>query len=256
MSRISLDKPTAYLCPRIVSAENNRVYFGGDQTWFTRNTAFAGGCGPVAAANVLTVYADQHPECQEDLSIAINEKHFIPQEDYLSLLDQIYRIMHPMEVPVIRRIYDHVSRANKVFNKIPVTFGVNILQYILGVKRFAKRHYIYLHHRSLSTMFCGYMRGLTFIKLALANGYPITLLVTGSPVPYILYDLPYFQGGHEKALKHHFVTITDIRESANNNASPELVITTWGKTGTISYTDLHRSWRSPRAFGSAMVYFR
>lgn len=256
MSRISLDKPTAYLCPRVISAENNRVFFGGDQSWFTRNTASRGGCGPVAAANILTVFADQHPECQELLSISINEKHFIPQEDYLSLLNRVYRMMHPLEIPILRRIYDHVSRTNKLFDKIPVTFGVNMPQYILGTKRFARRHYIPLHHRSLSTMFCGYMRGLTFIKLALANGYPITLLVTGNAVSYTLYDLPYFQGGHEKKLKHHFVTITDIRESADNTASPELVISTWGKTGTISYADLHRSWRSLRAFGSAMVYFR
>lgn len=256
MSRISLDRPTAYLCPRVISAENNHIYFGGDQDWFTRNTASKGGCGPIAAANILTVYADQHPEYQEDLDISINEKHFIPQEDYLSLLNQIYRKMHPMEVPVIRRIYDHASRDSKLFSRIPVTFGVNFPQFVLGVKRFVKAHCIQLHSRSLSTLFCGYMRGLTFMKLALANGYPIVLLITASPVSCTLYDLPYFQGGHTQKLKHHFITITDIKENSDPSASPELVFTSWGKTGTLSYADLHRSWRSPRAFGSAMVYFR
>ena len=111
----SLDRPTAYLCPRIVSVEHHHVYYGGDQSWLLRNSAYKGGCGPVCGANILTVYADKNPQYQPHLNIVIDEKHFIAQDDYLQLLQELYASMHMREIPLLNRIYDKLPRNNKVF---------------------------------------------------------------------------------------------------------------------------------------------
>lgn len=254
MKQNTLEKITAYLCPRIVSVEQNNVSFGGNQSWFTRNTAYKGGCGPVSAANILTVYADKNPNLQSKFNISIDEKHFVTQDKYLLMLQDIYDNMHIRELPLINQLYDSVSRTNKLFKYIPATIGTDLCHFTRGVLRYASKKDVYLQYRSRSTFFCGYTRGLTFIKLALSNGYPVALLTTNSSFPFMVYERPYIQIGTPKTMKRHFVTITDIRESTTGQG-PELIITTWGKTGSIAYKDLYRSWCSIRSFGSGLVYF-
>lgn len=254
MKRNTLEKPSAYLCPRIVGAEQRHIYYGGDQAWFPRNTAFKGGCGPVCGANILTTFADRNPICQKKLNISIDEKHFIAQDEYLTLMQEIYQRMHPFEVPVINHIYDKCTRNNKAFRYIPSTFGVSMPHFTRGVLRYAASKEIYLQYRSRSSIFCSYTRGLTFIKLALANGYPVVLLTTNSKFPFTTYERPYMMNGATHTMRRHFVTITGIKETGNPDG-PELTITTWGKTGTIVYKDLYRSWNSIRSFGSTMLYF-
>ncbi|MFI3170947.1 MAG: hypothetical protein R3Y58_01045 [Eubacteriales bacterium] len=254
MRQNKLEGISEYLCPRIVNVETNHVYYGGDQSWLPRNTAFKGGCGPVCGANLLTTYADRYTQFQEHLGLHINEKHFINQDEYLKLLQEIYDTMHLREIPILNKIYDKVSRSNKLFKYIPTNLGTGICHFTQGILRFGIKKGMYLQFRSRSTMLCSYTRGLTFIKLALSNGYPVVLLSTNCKFPFMLYERPYFQNGTAKKMFRHFVTITDIRESTEGKG-PELVITTWGKTGTIAYKDLYLSWRSLKSFGSSMVYF-
>ncbi len=254
MKQHTLEKPSAYLCPRIVSAEQEKVYYGGDQAWFPRNSAFKGGCGPICGANVLIAYADKNSKFQENLDISITDKHLISQEDYLRMMKDIYKTMLPLEVPITSQIYDKCSRTNKIFRYIPATFGVTMPHFALGVLKYAASKDIFLQYRSFSAMFSSYTRGLTFIKLALANGYPVVLLTTNNKFPFITYDRPYMSTGTTHKMAHHFVTITDIKDNVTTK-EPELTITTWGKTGTIAYKDLYRSWNSIRAFGATMLYF-
>ncbi len=254
MKKRTISNRTAYLCPRIVNVENNLVYYGGDQSWFSRNTAYRGGCGPVCGANILTVYADQNPQYQSMLGITIDDRHFIPQDLYLQLLQDIYKSMHIMEIPILNKIYDNLSRHNKVFKKIPPSLGTNIMGFTSSLLRFANTRGINLQFKSRNCMFCGYTRGLTFIKLALSNGYPVVLLTTNNRFPFISYDRPYMTEGKTYKMARHFVTITALKETPDAK-SPELIITSWGKTGSISYEALYRSWQSPLALGSSMVYF-
>ncbi len=254
MNKRTLEKPSAYLCPRIIGAEQQHIYYGGDQSWFPRNTAFKGGCGPVCGANILTILADRYSNYQEKLDIHIDEKHFIPQDDYLMLMNDIYKASYPLEVPVINFIYDKCARNNKIFRYIPATFGMTMPHFARGVLRYASSNHIYLQYRSRSSLFCSYTRGLTFIKLALANGYPVVLLTTNSRFPFTTYERPYMTTGTSHTMRKHFVTITGIKETNNPNG-PELTITTWGKTGSIAYKELYHSWNSIRSFGSTMLYF-
>lgn len=254
MKKRTIGNSTEYLCPRIVSVENNLVYYGGDQSWFSRNTAYRGGCGPVCAANILTVFADQHPQYQEPLGITIDDKHMISQDLYLDLLQKLYDSMHIIEVPLLSKIYDKLSRHNKIFKKVPATIGTNIIGLTYSILRFSDKQGIPLQFKSRNCLFCGYTRGLTFIKLAISNGYPIVLLTTNNHFPFTTYERPYLSEGKAHKMAHHFVTITALKEYTDGRG-PELIITTWGKTGTIFYSDLYKSWQSPLAFGSSMVYF-
>ncbi len=254
MKRNSLERPTAYLCPRIVGVENHYVHYGGNQAWYATNTAYKGGCGPVSGANVLTVYADKHPQYQEVLNLHIDDKHFVSQDEYLALMESLYKSMHILEVPLLSNLYNRLSRNNKVFNFVPVTFGTNISSYTCNLLKYALKKDIYLQYRSMSTVFCNYIRGLTFIKMAINNGYPVVLVNTNRAVYCNLFERPYMPVGSIKKIKRHFITITDIKEPADGT-SPQLTITTWGKTGNISYADLYKAWQSPLAFGSGMVYF-
>lgn len=254
MAYHTLEKSTEYLCPRIINVEKKHVYYGGDQAWFPRNTAYKGGCGPVCAANILTVYADKNPELQKKLNITIDDKHFISQDDYLMLLEKIYKSMHILEVPILNNIYDSAARSNFIFKHIPCTFGTGITNFTHSVLRYAAKQDIFLQYRSMTNLYCNYTRGLTFIKLALANGYPVILFTTNSPVKFTLYERPYFQSGSSKKIFRHFVTITKIQELTNGQ-DHELYVTTWGKTGVISYNELYKTWQKIPAFGSTLLYF-
>lgn len=254
MKSHTLEKPSAYLCPRIINAEKRHIYYGGDQAWFSRNTAFRCGCGPICGANVLTVFADRHSYFQENLNITINSKHMISQEDYLHIMQELYKSMLPIEIPIISQIYDKCTRSNKFFKHIPAALGVTLPHFTLGVLRYAASKDIYLKHRSCSLFYGSYMRGLTFINLALANGYPVVLLTTNNTFQFKTFDGQHTTVGTSHKMFHHCVTITDIKETGTSEG-PELTITTWGKVGTISYRDLYRSWNSVRSFGAGMVYF-
>ncbi len=254
MKNVSFEKPSAYLCPRIIGVESRYIYYGGDQAWYPRNTAYKGGCAPVCASNILAVLVDKFKQFQENFQLHIDDEHFVSQDEYLALMQKLYKFMHLREVPVLNAIYDGTSRSNKLFSYLPTNLGTDISAFTRNVIKYALKHDVYLQYRSLSTPYCGYIRGLTFIKMALANGYPIALTITNRKVYCNLMDRPYMQTGSPRKIKKHFVTITDIKESSDSG-SPILTITTWGKTGTIAYTDLYKSWQSPLAFGSAMVYF-
>lgn len=249
----SRNNSTVHLCPCILRPSDHQAYYGGSQEWLTRNTAYLGGCGPVAGVNVLSICAENDPIFQELLNIKIDTKRIIPIEDYSRVLHEVYDSMIMLEVPFLKSRYD--SQQGRINKKLlPATFGTNLLFFTHGLKKYAHEHGIKLTSHRMFTLNCNYMRGLTYIKLALSNGYPVVLLTTNNRFKYTLYSKAYFQGGSNKIMKHHFVTITDIQTSGTKD-NPDLIISNNGKTGKISYKELHKSWQSVTAFGAGMVYF-
>lgn len=243
-----------HLCPRIIDSSNNHISFGGNQFWLARNTAACGGCGPVSAANIFATYARNNPEIARELDLSFQENQVVTQEKYTALLTSIYNAMRIREIPILSRLYDIKDRGSKFFSRFTPNLGIGIRHYSRGVLRFGLKHNILLQKRSLPTLLCGYTRGITFIKLALANGYPVTLLTTFNAHPLVVFDHPHLYDGRNEIMKKHFITITDIRES-KSTGSPELIATSWGKNAIIPYADLYKSWQSMKALGSGMVYF-
>lgn len=250
----SKNNSTVYLCPRINRTLDHHAYYGGSQSWFLRNTQFIGGCAAVCGANVITIYASDAPEFQKRLGITIDKKRFISLDDYCKVMHSIYKRILMLEVPIINRLTDRVSREAKTNYILPSTCGTTMIFFILGMKSFARKYGLKLNSNSMYTTNCSYIRGLTYIKLALSNGHPVVLLTTNNTFEYTLYHKAYRQDAKSHTMKKHFVTITDIQESGIKD-EPDLIISTWGKTGRISYKELHESWQSPKSFGSSMAHF-
>ncbi len=249
----SRNNSTVHLCPCILRESDHHAYYGGSQDWFTRNTASRGGCAAVCGANVLAICAENTPSFQDLLGITINEKRIISFDDYTRVLHELYNSIFMLEVPFINKSYDNRKRSQKS-SGVPSTFGTTLPFFMWGMKKYAKDHGIVLKSRHMFTTNCSYLRGLTFIKLALSNGHPVVLLTTNNAFEYTLFSKAYFQAGTKKTIKHHFVTITDIQTSGQKD-NPDLIISNNGKTGKISYKELHRSWVSIKSWGAGMVYF-
>lgn len=241
-----------YLCPRIKGSDEFHAYYGGDQSWLDRNTAFRSGCAPTCAANVMTILAMNSVVYANKLDVSLDKRNFISQDDYTRILNGIYRYMGIFEVPWVNKCYDKSPREQ--LPTLPVTMGTNLLLFAFGVKRYGKKHGIKLKPNIMFTRDSNYYRGLAFIKLALTSGYPVVLLTTASSFDYTLFERPYMQGPCDVSMKYHFVTITDVRDTAIND-EPDILITSLGKTGQISYKNLYNSWQSPRAVGSGLCYF-
>lgn len=247
----SKNNPTV-LCPRIKGTDELHAFYGGDESWLDRNTAYISGCAPTCAANVMTVCADNNPEYQKNLGITIDDRHFISQEDYTKLLHGAYKDLKINEIPIYNNHYDNKPR--KINRKFAASTGIDLFKFARGVKKFAKRHDIQLEPSLMFTRNCAYYRGLAFIKLALSNGYPVVMLTTLNAFEYTMFDRPYMQKPHLATMKLHYITITDVRDSAIKD-EPDIIITNQGKTGRISYKVLYESWHSTKAFCSGLCYF-
>lgn len=248
----SQNNSSFYLCPRIKGSDDFHAYYGGNQSWLERNTARFSGCAPTSGANVMTILAMNTPDFRSKLGITLDERLFISQDDFTQILTGIYKYMGIFEVPWFNKNYDKLPSHNKP--SYPVTFGTNMRFFASGVRRYAKKHDIPLKSQIMYTRGSSYYRSLAFIKLALANGYPVVMLTTGNIFDYTMFDRPYMQGGYDTSMKYHFVTITDVRDSAVKD-EPDILITSLGKTGLISYKTLYKSWQSPKAIGSSLAYF-
>lgn len=243
-----------HLCPRIIDSQTEHISFGGNQAWLSRNTAAKAGGGPISVTNIIVTYAKSNEDYAKHLNISFCDNGLINQTDYLILLNDVYRTVKPHEFPIFNRIYDRLARNNRFFTRVNPGFLVKLRKLSKGMLRFGLKKDIFLQPRTLSTLFCGYTRGLTFIKLAVSNGYPVALLTTSNSHSITIFDHPHLYDGRNEKMKKHIVTIINVLE-VKSEASPELVITTWGKTATISYDELYKSWQSIRAIGSGMVYF-
>lgn len=241
-----------YFCPRIKGSDDFQAYYGGNQSWLGRNTARLAGCAPTCGANIMTILATNYPAFARKLGVTLDKRNFISQDDYINILNGIYKYMGIFEIPWFNKRYDQSPPGGPP--RFPVSIGTNMPLFVSGVKRFAKKNDILLDSRIMYVRNSSYYRGLAFIKLALSNGYPVVLLTSGSDFKYTMYDRPYMQGAYETSMKYHFVTITDVRDTAIKD-QPDILITILGKTGCISYKTLYDSWQSPKAIGSSLCSF-
>ncbi len=220
-----------------------RDYYGGDQAWFESNTRALAGCSHIAGLNLFLNMTGKFP---------------IEKDIYLKYMDEMYRSMGALEMPILHRLYDRSPRDSRFFRRVPASFGQNSIGYILGVERFARRHGLTLKVRCRLTFFCSYRGGLNFIQRGLRECGAVTLLTARNRHPLTLYSR--LRSIHDaepmevkNGMKNHFVTITGIDVSGE---SPKLIVSTWGRIATIDYDSLVRSWRSPRALSSALYFFR
>ncbi len=234
----------------IKDPKTGESFYGGDQAWFESNTRAYAGCGPVAAANLLLCLTGKHPDLNKKNFVLLLSNH---KEAFLDLMNDIYKTMGTLEVPVLNVIYDRCSRDNLFFKKVAPNNGRSIWGFTKGVLRYAKNLGINLHSHTLPTAFCSYESGLRFIQSGLEQSGSVVLLTSFNRHPLTL-----FSGGCgeltkpyelKKGMKNHFATITGFSDGNT------LLLSTWGRISAVNYDSLYSSWQSRKAFDSALFYF-
>lgn len=216
-------------------------YYGGNQSWFELNTRARSGCGHVAGINSFLTLTGGFP---------------IEKSKYITLMNEMYRTMGAIEVPILNRIYNKSSRDAKFFKKITPNFGQCTPGYILGMLRYSKKHGLRLKPHLHLTFLCSHKKGLDFIRDGLKKNGCVTMLTSHNRHPLTVYSdntsASSTPSDYKGGMKNHFVTITDIEE---NQGRVKLLISTWGRIASVDYDDLVRSWHRPGALQSAMFYF-
>lgn len=220
--------------------DTGRAYFGGNQSWFKRNTQARSGCSSIAALNSFLHLTNAFP---------------MDKASYVKCMDEMYKTMGAFEVPIIRRLYDKKT-TSKIFKIIPPSFGQSTIGYIIGMLRFASHRKVKLKFHLFPSFLHSRSKGLKFIRRGLKENGAVTLLTARNRHPLTLYSaLRSINSGGEDlkgGMRNHFVTITGIDESTDKL---RLIVSTWGRIATIDYDELVKSWHKPGALLSSMIYF-
>lgn len=228
-------------------------FWGGAQSWYPRVTQRQAGCSAVAAANILATAAAQHKEIAEKLSLHFLQDGRIDQNEFIKLMEQCYRRIGTFEVPVWNKVADR-NEKDKTF--VPASFGQQAAGFVLGTLKLAKQKGIYLSYDALPAAYLGYKQGLQFIRENLGAGHPVALLTTWNRHPLEIHWTGYSRAATplKKGMKSHFVTVVGIRSTGLHGA-PELLVSSWGKIGSVPYDKLYKSWQSPLAMGAGLFSF-
>ena len=237
--------------PRIAEA-GRADWFGGDQNWFKRKTQRYASCGPVAAANTLACFSAQVPAMASALGLSFLPDGRIDKAHYLAFMEQIYKTVGTMEVPVWRNLVEKYPK-EKPF--IPPSLGRECSGFERGVLQHAAKHGVWLCAHHLLTSYVGKAEAMAFIQKGLQGGSPVTLLTLQNRHPLSVYWSGYEMPpkATEKGMSRHFVSVVGIRTKSPGET--ELLVSSWGRICAIDFAALYKSWQSPRAFGSALMYF-
>lgn len=220
--------------------DSGKAYFGGNQSWFTRNTQAHSGCSSIAALNSFLRLTNAFP---------------VDKKQYIKYMNEMYKSMGAIEVPFLRKLYDKKTTL-RIFKFIPPSFGQSTLGYIIGMLKFAKKHSMKLKFHLYPSFLHSRLSGLKFIRRGLKETGAVTLLTARNRHPLTLYSsLRSLSSSPEElkqGMRNHFVTITGIDESSGRL---RLIVSTWGRIATIDYDALVKSWHRPGAFLSSMIYF-
>jgi len=239
----------------VYDPNTDKMYYGGNQSWFLSNTRARAGCGPVSATNILLCFAKNNPLIATKLKIQFEQGTIITMQNYLFFMNDVYETMKTWEVPILRKIYDRCKRNNAFFQKISPNNGRSICGYIRGTLKYASKHALYLKSHALPASFCDYEHALYFIKQGLSETGCVGMLTSYNQHSLTL--LPEdcrsidASSSIKKTMQNHFVTITGMIPGD----SPKLLVSTWGRIALIDYSELFISWQSRKALDSALIYF-
>jgi hypothetical protein len=200
------------------------VYFGGDQNWFKSNTiGVSGGCGTVAAANLLAYLAMSDSRLRNLYGYGIEH---ISVGEFTKHMNEVYEYVTPIKIaePLVGLGIGKYG--------IPVTLGVPTLGMLAnGIKGFAEDRGInILAHSALRLS--NRERAVECIRDGLDSDSPVLLLI------YINSDLKRVEymdfTGKERIgnFQRHWVTITAIHEN-QSSGNATIDVSSWGSKVTL-----------------------
>ena len=247
--------------PVVVDNNGNPAY-GGNQTWFQHDIQKEGGCGPVAATNILAHMALSDPAIAAAFGLDPDPTVFLTQNAYKDFMDNVYQTVRPYEIEeIIDRLRERFPNSFRYIEnktKVPTTIGLwPISPMAEKTVEFAAQHGVILDYTTLTNgdirngsykfESIGYSQGMIFIQNAIYNDQPVALLNTFNKTEMIN---TVTQSSIDTQL--HWVTITGYEKNENDMI---LTISSWGNEYTMSYKALYESWRSPLAAGSGLICF-
>lgn len=127
----------------------DNTYFGGNQVWMKEKKHAAGGCGVIAAANLVEYYRG-HKQ--------------VSRSAYMVAVESLYHWLSPIH------LYNPFAREN--------TFGLPFFkQYVLRLSRYLK--IIGLERRPEFLQYHSYQAAEAFIRQAMIDQDPVILLIIG-----------------------------------------------------------------------------
>ncbi|MFV0352796.1 MAG: hypothetical protein ACK5JF_10915 [Oscillospiraceae bacterium] len=240
--------------PRIYDA-NGHLYYGGDQQWYPRKTQQMGGCGPVAAVNTLAAYSVGKHAVLKAFNLPPMVDGKIKKDDYITLMQDVYKAMGTMELPIANIAADALHKKGKTVPAwLTASFGQQAAGFVYGTLKYALQRGIYLSYRAFPLAYANKEEALRFIKQSLATGCPVTMLTGWNRHPLRMYkngpERP--PVALEKGVASHFVNIVGVQAFGD---SIHILVSTWGQLGIIPYNALYKSWQSPKAAGACLFAF-
>ncbi|MDR2547407.1 MAG: hypothetical protein LBC96_07890 [Lachnospiraceae bacterium] len=255
------------LFPKIYDEENN-TFFGGWQNWWSDDYPIRadGGCGPVAAANILAYMALNNPAIAE--ALGVDPEVLLTKSGFIDFMNLVYKTVTPLEKEeyatlfgILSSVIEKVEPVVNSYKDLPIdlpddlseeqdTFGFWPVQlFKKKVVDFANTNNLSLTPTMLSNTISTikYDEGLTYIYNAIDKDCPIALLNLLNVTKMTRVD-----NGRISNTQTHWVTITSYENVKDDTI---LTVSSWGAEWLISYNDLYESWQSPYAIGSGMVYF-
>lgn len=232
-------------------------FYGGDQSWFESENGRAGGCGTVAAANILAYFGVVlGADGAFGSAGQVLESRHLKQADYLAHMHQVYAGLTPLVPPwKSMTLFQHGRRdgggrgGRRSILKLPDSLGIHSpVRFANGVVALANKQHVELRSvwplngtvRWPASQILGLSQAKAFIKGQIAKGVPVAMLNFKnrglrqvdyqSVVSGRVFTTDRFQW--------HWVVITGF-ETDERSGREVLIVSSWGNRVTL---DLDSFW--------------
>lgn len=206
---------------------DGQVWYGGDQEWFDFTVGKYGGCGTVAAANIMA-YLALHVKTLRVLYGPGNLK----KDNFCIHMNMLYQWVRPWKVPF-------VNKNRPMWRRFGWTFGVwPMWRLIRGVERYAKVCGLRLTGRKTGSR--RPMEELVgFIRESLERDCPVAMLIGRRP----RYELsvvtrPDGVSWSQTHFSMHWVTVTELTKTEETVI---VKVTTWGGYAWLDLGQWHEA---------------
>lgn len=244
-----------------------RRLYGGDQAWFQALNGRLGGCGTVAAANILAYFGVVLPACSDPESSKsgpVIPRRLFTKDEFQLHMENTYTHLKPLEAPW-RRQQGGLSKSmrrlrpperTKPFQKsvqppkpairLPESLGIHSpRRFANGVVCLADHHHVPLttvwptrdHGRVPTSLQLNATQAGKFIETQISEGFPVAMLNFANTglrqIPYT--DLVTGQTCLTDHFQWHWVVLTGCQIKATSPKMPHhmLTMTTWGNRATL-----------------------
>ncbi|MDW7671970.1 MAG: hypothetical protein SCK57_03000 [Bacillota bacterium] len=231
---------------------SRKRYFGGSQLWLLKSNGVHGGCGTVAAANILAYLAINRGE---------EWKHLYPFPDtrrdhFIQHMESVYRVVKPLPLPN----WNHWVPGD-IFKKTPPSLGIP------GLSFFSKRLVRYGTRKGVmlvpvwrdrkkrphlnTSLQMSLHQAVEYIRQGLGSGCPVAMINTWNPaLQAVRHWIDELTGETTvNDFQRHWVVITALLEN-QKTGEVFIEVSSWGYRVDLNLSSL---WGKGY---SGLIYFR